>query len=920
VTMETADVSDISNSPAYQSLDELVAAGKLTQPQAQLYRSKYAKLHEVVLKTYENEKNLLKKAKLLNQDLTAEKGKLEKTAARAQEDSEAIAGLRAEMSKGESELSLREERELLLQQEVQDLAATRDELETEVADNTRRLAAELQPQIDLLEAAVEEARGELNRHKAALKKLDAERAEAAQRAQQLRGSKTDIEVQKAQLAAQLSKVKSEPDKMKKAADVLGAAHDNLEAEAEKLIVHMGALEKELNMHAKTRKELDEEKMRLAMAVERHRAQIEQKERVAEEFRKNLSLSKEEAAQTLAERVRLEMEVKAAELEARRQQDVVNRRAKEYAVSLKRAKKSDLQLASAQNLLPFLRRQREEAERQVLALKEEKKKQVAAMEELRREVDIFINSFLKQEGVEADKQEWLRQLLDDVKALHEELGLATKEEREQRKAIAQLNGEREAKAREAAKAMGAARETHEELKVKELVILDLSKKHTETAIRLREFSKLYDVVKSDRNKYVNQIQASAQALAEMKEKLKILQNEVEILRNESVAKDKALSKEHLEHGNGFYARDALRAETNKAMSAVKEKEVQVSQLVAEIDNLNSLINGIEKEMLKLKQRYEVAVEERNYTGIQLIDRNDELCILYEKCNMQQTVLRSGELEIARREEEIRLLDLQVSELVRRVEVTRRKLPQIPALEQRIITLQSQLDEERALSGQQSAELEAPENSKRWRKLEGRDPEPEDLAAKLQVLEERVNDKKEQLLEKDLVLEEVSNLANRLRAQALEGRGETLELAKRVNDFQVRIKTTTRRMMATVSELSMYQASAMKLTQENQARDGSLQAQQANLDGSLPPSADIEMEWQRFEQDLDRRANEAAARNVLAETAPPQLTQTTAEPRPNAYIPDDIGIPKPYGALQPFKPSELGTTMRHTRKPQPREIEL
>ena len=54
-----------------------------------------------------------------------------------------------------------------------------------------------------------------------------------------------------------------------------------------------------------------------------------------------------------------------------------------------------------------------------------------------------------------------------------------------------------------------------------------------------------------------------------------------------------------------------------MSAVKEEEVQVAQLVAEIDNLNSLINGIEKEMLKLKQRYEVAVEERNYTGIQVL---------------------------------------------------------------------------------------------------------------------------------------------------------------------------------------------------------------------------------------------------------------------------------------------------------------
>ena len=47
---------------------------------------------------------------------------------------------------------------------------------------------------------------------------------------------------------------------------------------------------------------------------------------------------------------------------------------------------------------------------------------------------------------------------------------------------------------------------------------------------------------------------------------------------------------------------------------------------------------------------------------------------------------------------------------------------------------QLEEERALAEQLSAELEAPENSKRWRKLEGKDPEPEDLAAKLQVLEE------------------------------------------------------------------------------------------------------------------------------------------------------------------------------------------
>ena len=39
--------------------------------------------------------------------------------------------------------------------------------------------------------------------------------------------------------------------------------------------------------------------------------------------------------------------------------------------------------------------------------------------------------------------------------------------------------------------------------------------------------------------MSQIQNSSQDLAEMKERIKILQNEVEILRNESAEKDRAL---------------------------------------------------------------------------------------------------------------------------------------------------------------------------------------------------------------------------------------------------------------------------------------------------------------------------------------------------------------------------------------------
>lgn len=59
---------------------------------------------------------------------------------------------------------------------------------------------------------------------------------------------------------------------------------------------------------------------------------------------------------------------------------------------------------------------------------------------------------------------------------------------------------------------------------------------------------------------------------------------------------------------------------------------------EIDKLNSIINHIERDMLKLKRNYELGVELRNYYGVQLIDRNDELCIFYEKSNIQESTLK------------------------------------------------------------------------------------------------------------------------------------------------------------------------------------------------------------------------------------------------------------------------------------------
>ena len=258
--------SDISNSPAFAFLDELVQAGKLTSAQQKLFQSKYSKLHDVVLKTYENEKNLLKKAKELNKDLSGERAKLEKAAAAAQEDSETIAALRAEVGKGESELSMREERELLLQQELHDLQAVRNELQGEVTATKKKQMAELQPRIDEIEASLAEVRGENDKHRSALNKLQAELEGQKERALALRNGKLETESERAQLTTILAKVKGEPEKMKKQADIAKGAADSHQGQAERTEDEIKSFDHALNEQMKRRKELEESKMGLVMEV------------------------------------------------------------------------------------------------------------------------------------------------------------------------------------------------------------------------------------------------------------------------------------------------------------------------------------------------------------------------------------------------------------------------------------------------------------------------------------------------------------------------------------------------------------------------------------------------------------------------------------------------------------------------------
>ncbi|EEY63762.1 MBO2, coiled coil flagellar protein [Phytophthora infestans T30-4] len=911
---------------AFRLLEQYFEADMLTLDQLQFHKEKYAKLHSCVLATYKHEKQLLKEAKALNRDLLGEKIQVEKQAIRKAEEVAAFSSVEREKDRALKELAEAVDRDAVLAFEI-------TELQREYADLVAEKEAILAAHAQLIEPEVKQLTIEIAGLAEETHRLDSELSKDTQRKKEylarldfLHQENTRLEQTSAAELKRLHHLQGDPDRMQKQADVVARAVAALDKESNKDKARAGELQAAADSTAAKLRDADEVHRELAQKLDVHRETIDQRQRDVDHVTLHLREEQNVNVMRLGEKTRLDIRAKALELATRRENERCTKAQKDYDRLKRELKKQILQLDSSKALLPNLRAQVVDVQHQISSLRSENKDQAQRQLDVKQQVDLLIARFLKQEDGDKLQSEELEALSAQVAELEAEVAQWLVEESKQKKLVTMLTAQRELKAREATSALNSERQTQQELKTKELVIFDLAKKWNETTNHLREFSALYDVVKNERNKYVNLIQASTQALAEMKEKIKILNNEVEVLRNESLAKDKALVKEKLAHSTAQCSRDSLRLDTNKSHDAYRTKQEQVEQQIVEIDKLNGIITHTEKELLRLKKKYELAVDARNGTGVQLIDRNDELCILYEKSNLQEQALNSGETGLSRKDQEIRVLKIELADLQRQLENARRQLPHLPELAQRILLLQEDLKQEKDVTELLCRDLETPKNSDRWRSLGGEDPDEDQLTAKLAYLEDRYHHKKEKLLEKELVLEEVTGLSNKLRTQASARRGETLELAKRVNDFQGRIKETTRRMMAVVSELSMYQATAMKLQQEKHDAFVDVEDCQKRALAGYAPNAYSEQQLVRLQaqklHNNETRAAKEMAKAAAAHAAnfPSQFTYTTAEARPNAYIPDDLGIPKPYGQQAPFKPTEQGTTMRHIRVPQKRDIEI
>jgi chromosome segregation ATPase len=190
--------------------------------------------------------------------------------------------------------------------------------------------------------------------------------------------------------------------------------------------------------------------------------------------------------------------------------------------------------------------------------------------------------------------------------------------------------------------------------------------------------LYEAVRSDRNLYSKNLIERQDEINENKRKLKIMTHQIDQLKEEIQNKEQALVKEHALHQQVEKEKDNLKAELQQMKKIAAETKAYIDSQQAEERKLLKIIQEADAERSRQKKQLEQVIQERDILGTQLVRRNDELALLYEKIKIQQSTLNKGEMQYKGRIEDIRILKLEIKRLRREKKILNVKVTNVDDL--------------------------------------------------------------------------------------------------------------------------------------------------------------------------------------------------------------------------------------------------
>ncbi|XP_057711051.1 coiled-coil domain-containing protein 146 isoform X3 [Corythoichthys intestinalis] len=907
---DTPDAS-LLEATTFQRLDEMLSLGKISHTKVDKLKAIYRRLSDEVKRAQNSEALLFEKAKRLRADLRKLQSELEKKEDRgcSEEPTSESGKLRQQLLQAFDQLRAAEDRDYMTQHQLKWLREEKRYLLTEnnipqELDEVENGTITLQDKCEKLKKEVVHRQIEIRCLKDDMEsyqiqtRIEEKELEEAMKIMQLK------EAEKAELFAAPEQILKE----------IGEKRSEREA-AVKTLAAMDAQCSDVKQQTKEVEEHNDllrvQKEELAKELEGLQAQVEASQSKCSELQKEIEVIREEEAELIGQRGILEMKMQgimseqkllrenyAVQLkEKKRQMQAFKRMERALAMATEQLQHTQSTCADLQAQLDALPK-REPAQAQRMALQKEVDALKASVEKQLSKIP-KVSQIQQQSGI-------IQELLRQSDTLREEL--------HHLQCLTYIKAEeRGQKHREMLRAEQMKRHVEQELREKKLITMHHSKLSAMLQRRVLQYGQLCEGITEEKNKYIKLKQSASQTITEMMEHVKVLQNQLEIQKSIVIKKDKLLNKAQKKVSNSNKVREKLRDTINKVARQIRQAIQEREDNEVELKRLRQTISFQEQTLIDVSKNQEVAVQRRNFLGIQLLEREEVLFDYQEKVNSQEAAITQRDAEMQGMGKEMRDLKVLISEEKRRIGFKKKEVMVQKKLEEELIMLQLEMLEARDQT------LDNLTKNTNYKELKGCDLSSPELVKKIEKLEADFAERERQVLEKRLLVDQVTRLSKNLQEQNEICKQDKLSLAKKLNELRTQIIDTSRRLMATSAELSMKQAAVLCLQQEVKERELQMDRCQRRLEQGLPPCPEMEEEWRRMLRDKKRRQRDKEERERLADNDEwkllPNGQYTTAESRPDAYIPheDALPLPKPYGAQAPFKPTQPGANMRHIRKP-------
>ncbi|XP_005725304.1 coiled-coil domain-containing protein 146 isoform X3 [Pundamilia nyererei] len=865
----------------------------------------------------DSEIHLLEEAKRCRAELKRFQVELERIEEKStsEEPGSEVNELRQQLLQACNELKAAEEREYKAQHQLKCLWEEKQYLEKE--NEIQMKPAEQEDKTEVMQDQYEDLRREVAQRQREIRSLmeDIETHEKQILTEQneLEDKKALIELKEAE-KAELIRI---PDQILKEAERKRSTKEAAMKKMKTLNMEISEIEQQVKAVDERNHSLRMKKEDVMQELEGLRVQVEASQRIQRQLLKEQDIKKEELNEFMGNRGILEMKLQNIMCDRKHLYERRSLQLKEKNRQMQALNRMEHALTAATEQLEHTQNIYEKLKAQLDAVPKTEASFQQRME-LQKEVDALKVSFEKQllaaEEESERKQQYrvIQELLSDSNRLREEV--------HNLRCLTQIKAEeRGQKHRELLRVEQLNERIQHELKEKDLIIMDHNKLNTMLQRRILQYSKLSDMVMEEKKKYVKLKQMASQTITELTEQIKVLENESEIQRTIAINKDRGLSKARMKISNTSKTRDKLRNDISKAAGKQCRINQECEDNKLELMKLTQMISHQQETLLEINKNHKTAIQRRNFLGIQLLEHEEILCNYYEKVNIQEAAITKRNSILEALEKDMRDLELAINEEKRKIDLKKKDVLLKRKLEEEITMLQIELSEARDKT------LEGVKRKVDYKELKGKDLSTAELAKKIEQLEVNLAERERQLLEKELLVDQVTRLSKPLSEQADNCQEDRLSLAKKLNELRTNIINTNHRMMAISAELSMKQAAALSLQQQIKEKELQMDKSQRRLEQGLSPYPEKEEEWRKMLQDKKRRQRDKEEKERLAEKEWRQLPNgeyTTAKARPNAYIPlnAQLPLPKPYGAQAPFKPSQPGANMRHFRKPELKSIEI